>query len=156
MLFLNLIFPLTESETFSESDFIKQFLNGKCILLFHLWKISFRIIFELSKFLVSSDPLKGQEWKVTEDGFAYASDLVAFIREEYGSFFTIAVAGYPVKHPEAPSYEEDLLNLKTKVDAGMYYLASCQIKSLSYFCTHLVFRYAINDHICSEDIRIVN
>mgnify|MGYP002649371502 CR=1 FL=1 len=50
--------------------------------------------------------------------FHYASDLVQFIREEYGSYFTIVVAGYPVPHPEAESKEHDLLNLKRKVDAG--------------------------------------
>jgi methylenetetrahydrofolate reductase (NADPH) len=51
-------------------------------------------------------------------GFNFATDLVAHIRKEHGDHFVIGVAGYPTGHPEATSYEEDLLHLKEKVDAG--------------------------------------
>ena len=50
--------------------------------------------------------------------FSYATELVKHIREEHGDYFVIGVAGYPAGHPEATSYEEDLRNLKEKVDAG--------------------------------------
>ncbi len=49
-------------------------------------------------------------------GFAYANELVEFIRGIDG--FSISVAGYPEGHVEAPSKEIDLTNLKRKVDAG--------------------------------------
>lgn len=57
-------------------------------------------------------------WKPTPGGFNYALDLVKHIREEFGDLFTICVAGYPKGHPDAASYEEDLMYLKAKVDAG--------------------------------------
>lgn len=50
--------------------------------------------------------------------FHFASDLVSFIRAEYGQYFTIVVAGYPIPHPESPTPEDDLHWLKRKVDAG--------------------------------------
>ncbi len=45
-------------------------------------------------------------------------DLVKFIRQEHGNHFGICVAGYPEGHIDAVSYEEDLLHLKEKVEAG--------------------------------------
>ena len=39
----------------------------------------------------------------------YAIDLVKFIRQEYGDYFGISVAGYPEGHPEAESYAQDLI-----------------------------------------------
>lgn len=51
-----------------------------------------------------------------KDGFAYASELIKFIKSKNG--FCIAAAGYPEKHPDAPSIEEDIRHLKEKIDAG--------------------------------------
>lgn len=48
----------------------------------------------------------------------HASDLVAFIREEFGDEFRIEVAAYPEMHPQAQDIETDLKHFKTKVDAG--------------------------------------
>jgi methylenetetrahydrofolate reductase (NADPH) len=50
--------------------------------------------------------------------FHYASDLVAFIREETGRDFYIEVACYPEVHPQARSPEADLQAFATKVRAG--------------------------------------
>ncbi len=50
--------------------------------------------------------------------FHYASDLVAFIREETGRDFHIEVACYPEVHPQARSPEADLQAFAAKVHAG--------------------------------------
>jgi len=50
------------------------------------------------------------------DGFAYASDLVAGL-VEVGDF-ELSVAAYPEGHPESGGVDQDLQNLKRKVDAG--------------------------------------
>lgn len=64
------------------------------------------------------DPPKGETaFKPVEGGFAYANQLVEFIRQEF-SDMGIAVAGYPETHVEATSPEDDLANLMRKVDAG--------------------------------------
>eukprot|EP01133_Synstelium_polycarpum_P016090 gene16090-19147_t len=64
------------------------------------------------------DPPHGKEWKKIEGGFQYASDLVRYIREKYGDYFGIAVAGYPEGHSDCTSKEDDLQMLKNKVDMG--------------------------------------
>jgi methylenetetrahydrofolate reductase (NADPH) len=50
--------------------------------------------------------------------FRYASDLVAFIREETGDWFHIDVAAYPEYHPQARSPHDDLEHFANKVAAG--------------------------------------
>lgn len=50
--------------------------------------------------------------------FLYASDLVAFIREETGRDFHIEVAAYPEVHPQAKSADADLQAFAAKVRAG--------------------------------------
>ena len=63
------------------------------------------------------DPPGGSSKYVpTPGGYAYASDLVAGLRRV--ADFDISVAAYPEVHPEAPSPEFDLDNLKRKLDAG--------------------------------------
>jgi methylenetetrahydrofolate reductase (NADPH) len=56
--------------------------------------------------------------EVSSGDFAYASQLVSFIREKTGDWFQIEVAAYPETHPEARSAANDLKHFKTKVDAG--------------------------------------
>ena len=50
--------------------------------------------------------------------FHYASDLVSFIRQEFGNDFYIEVAAYPEVHPQAKSPESDLQAFVAKVNAG--------------------------------------
>ncbi|HEX2829973.1 MAG TPA: methylenetetrahydrofolate reductase [NAD(P)H] [Burkholderiales bacterium] len=54
----------------------------------------------------------------TTGEFHYANELVAFIREEFGSHFFIEVAAYPEFHPQARNAEADLQAFKRKVEAG--------------------------------------
>ena len=50
------------------------------------------------------------------DGYKYANELVEGLKKI--ADFEISVAGYPEKHPEAETMEQDLENLKRKVDCG--------------------------------------
>ena len=50
--------------------------------------------------------------------FHYANELVSFIRQEHGDWFTIEVAAYPEVHPQAPSADKDFENFCRKVEAG--------------------------------------
>ena len=50
------------------------------------------------------------------DGFAYAVDLVHGLKSV--ADFEISVATYPEPHPESPSPDFELQNLKAKIDAG--------------------------------------
>ena len=50
--------------------------------------------------------------------FRYATELVEFIRKEYGDQFHIEVAAYPEYHPQARTAQDDLRNFKRKIDAG--------------------------------------
>ena len=62
-------------------------------------------------------PTGNDDFKPHPDGLSYASELVKLIREETPNCI-IGVGGYPEVHPEAPSAEIDIINLKHKIDAG--------------------------------------
>ena len=63
------------------------------------------------------DPPKGAaRYEPHPEGFAYAADLVAGLKTI--ADFEISVAAYPEVHPEAPSAQLDLGNLKRKLAAG--------------------------------------
>ncbi len=60
-----------------------------------------------------------------QNDFAYAKDLIEFLKEESASFdMGISGACYPEGHPEADSEELDLVYLKEKVDAGADHLVT--------------------------------
>ena len=70
------------------------------------------------------DPPKGKtNFSPHPNGLSYANELVQLIREVYPEC-DLGVAGYPEKHPEAPSMEIDLLNLKRKVNAGATFITT--------------------------------
>jgi methylenetetrahydrofolate reductase (NADPH) len=58
----------------------------------------------------------GEAYAPHPDGYAYAADLVAGLRKI--ADFEISAAAYPETHPTARSAEDDLDNLKRKLDAG--------------------------------------
>jgi methylenetetrahydrofolate reductase (NADPH) len=70
------------------------------------------------------DPPKGESTFVPYlDGLRYASDLVSLLKSRHPAL-CLGVGGYPEKHPEAPSPEIDLVNLKRKVDAGADFITT--------------------------------
>ncbi len=58
----------------------------------------------------------GTDYTPHPGGFAYAVDLVYGLRKRFD--FELSVAAYPETHPHARSEDDDLDNLKRKVDAG--------------------------------------
>jgi methylenetetrahydrofolate reductase (NADPH) len=69
------------------------------------------------------DPPKGEvSFTRVEGGFAYANELVRYIRERHGASLSVGGAAYPEKHVECATLALDLQNLKRKVDAGVDFL----------------------------------
>ena len=72
---------------------------------------------------LSGDPPRDRpDHDRAQDAFRYASELAAFVRSRWD--FCLAGGCYPETHPDAPSPEQDLRNLKRKVDAGVEVLVS--------------------------------
>jgi methylenetetrahydrofolate reductase (NADPH) len=60
---------------------------------------------------------------VPRDGFPHATDLVAFIKENFPEM-CVGVAGFPEGHPETPNRLAEIDFLKAKVDAGADYIVT--------------------------------
>lgn len=70
------------------------------------------------------DPPKGQkDFVQLPDGFAYAADLVAFIKKNF-PHMGVGVAGFPEGHPGTPNRLLEMDYLKAKVDAGADYIVT--------------------------------
>ncbi|MET3725285.1 methylenetetrahydrofolate reductase (NADPH) [Sphingomonas trueperi] len=61
-------------------------------------------------------PRAGEKYRTHPGGYENAADLVAGLRRLHP--FEISVSAYPECHPDSPSPEADLDNLKRKIDAG--------------------------------------
>lgn len=68
-------------------------------------------------------PKDAKEFKAAPDGLNHADELVTLLKRRHPDF-CLGVAGYPEKHPEAPSAEADLAHLKSKVDAGAAFVTT--------------------------------
>jgi methylenetetrahydrofolate reductase (NADPH) len=78
----------------------------------HYWTSGIRHIVALR-----GDPPPGEQaYTPHSGGYAYAADLVAGLKKV--GDFEISVAAYPEVHPQAKSAQDDLDNLKRKIDAG--------------------------------------
>jgi methylenetetrahydrofolate reductase (NADPH) len=71
--------------------------------------------------LLRGDPPKGSEhFEQPDNGFAFASDLISFVKEKFA--FSIGAAANPEKHPEAISMDDYLQHLRLKYKAGAQFL----------------------------------
>lgn len=82
--------------------------------------------------------------------FRYASELVAFIREETGDYFHLEVGCYPEVHPQAKSPEADLEAYVTKVRAG----ANSAITQY-FYNSDAYFRFVDDAYKLGADIPVV-
>ena len=96
------------------------------------------------------DPPQGAtRFQAVTGGFSHANELVTLIRNEFPQL-GIAVAGYPEKHQEAPSFDVDLENLKRKVDCG----ADAVFTQL-FYDNHDFFRFRERAKRVGVDVPIV-
>ena len=82
--------------------------------------------------------------------FHYASDLVAFIRQETGAAFYIEVGAYPEIHPQARSAESDLQAFAAKIQAG----ADSAITQY-FFNSDAYFRFVDDAYHLGADVPVV-
>jgi len=82
--------------------------------------------------------------------FRYASELVAFIREETGDYFHLEVGCYPEVHPQAKSPDADLQAYVNKVRAG----ANSAITQY-FYNSDSYFRFVDDAYKLGADIPVV-
>jgi methylenetetrahydrofolate reductase (NADPH) len=82
--------------------------------------------------------------------FRYASDLVAFIRQETGDYFHIEVGAYPEMHPQARSPQADLQAYVAKVQAG----ANSSITQM-FFNADAYFRFVGETRKLGADVPVI-
>jgi methylenetetrahydrofolate reductase (NADPH) len=97
--------------------------------------------------ILRGDPPRSiQSWKPNDvsGGYCHRSiDLVRLVREVYGTYFCIAVAGHPEGHPSSISRKEEMKHLKEKITAGADFI----ITQFFYDC-HSFFDFVL---ACREE-----
>ena len=96
-------------------------------------------------FVIRGDKPKDDDFTPHPDGFSYASDMIAFIKERYD--FTLGCAGYPEGHAEAENLEKDIEYLKLKVDNGAEYVVAQYFYDNNYFFEYVKKCRAIGIHV---------
>jgi len=108
-------------------------------ILVNYWEIGVRHIVALR----GDTPASSPNYQLHPDGYKYANELVEAIAKlrSRNIDFEISVAGYPEKHPEAISFQQDIDNLKRKVDAG-----ANRIITQFFFDSEAYLRFVDNCH----------
>ena len=88
--------------------------------------------------------------------YRYASELVKAVREFGG--FTVGAACYPEGHVEALSPEQDLENLKRKVDCGVDFLVTQMFfdNSVLYSFLYRALKKGIDIPVCAGIMPVMN
>ncbi len=88
--------------------------------------------------------------------FKYANELVEFIKEN--SSLSVGVAGYPEGHIEAENLQEDIRNLKKKIDCGAEAIFTQLFFDNNKFYSYIdaVRKYGINVPIIAGIMPILN
>lgn len=84
-----------------------------------------------------------------QQDFTYASELVTFIHDQ--GDFCVGAACYPEGHPECPSRQQDMDNLRRKVDAGVDFLTTQMFfdNALLYNFLYRMQRAGIRVPVCA-------
>jgi methylenetetrahydrofolate reductase (NADPH) len=90
-------------------------------------------------------PASSLDYQLHKDGYKHGDELVAGLKKVAN--FEISVAGYPEKHPESRDFNEDIDNLKRKVDAG-----ASRIITQFFFDTDVYFSFV--DRCLDNGIKI--
>ena len=80
-------------------------------------------------------PSSRPNYQLHPDGYQYCNELVYAIKKKYPDI-EVTVAGYPEKHPESLNFDQDIDNLKRKIDAG-----ADRIITQFFFDSDLYFRF---------------
>ncbi|MEA2449132.1 MAG: methylenetetrahydrofolate reductase [Thermoleophilaceae bacterium] len=95
------------------------------------------------------DPPQGQEeWRKTEGGLEYSTELIDLIARDYD--FSIGAAAFPEVHIHSPSLDQDLRVMKEKVANGARFL----ITQL-FFDNDLYFEFVEKARAAGVDVPIV-
>ena len=119
--------------------------RGRVDIVAHkLWNHGIRHIVALR----GDPPRADDRYEPHPDGYAYASDLIEGLKRI--ADFRISIAAYPEMHPESRDIQDDLDNLKRKVDAG-----ATQAITQYFFDVDVFLRYLERVRAASITIPII-